>query len=147
MNKTRTENIIEEYQKRVQIMQAYLDGEDIEYRTSNKEWYSTSSPIWDWATKEYRVKPKVPDSIDWSQVDPAYKFMARDKNHGVYLYENRPIKRYEYWENDIGECANAKAFNSLKLGNTSWENSLVERPKPICMVGLFHDVKTNNLPY
>lgn len=92
MSITHTVKTIEEHQKRIEIMKAYVVGERIEYRYKDRDWGSASTPVWDWETREYRVASKIPDSIDWSHVDPKYNAMARDKSERVYLFEDHPKK-------------------------------------------------------
>lgn len=43
------------------VMQAYLDGKEIEfirkYPSDSEEWHSSINPSWDWVTYDYRIKP------------------------------------------------------------------------------------------
>lgn len=45
----------------IEIMQAYENGEKIEYRLKegNKRWFKALHPEWDWVLFDYRIKPKV----------------------------------------------------------------------------------------
>lgn len=43
--------------ERIKIMQAFVDGKQIEYRDSIGEWRETGSPVWSPDTK-YRIKPE-----------------------------------------------------------------------------------------
>lgn len=43
--------------ERIKIMQAFVDGKQIEYRDSIGEWRKTGSPVWSPDTK-YRIKPE-----------------------------------------------------------------------------------------
>jgi hypothetical protein len=47
-------------QEAIKVMQAYADGQDIEYRSTGAvSWYNNHSPIWDWPNYNYRIaKPK-----------------------------------------------------------------------------------------
>lgn len=51
----------EETKKAIEVMQAYVDGKEIEYLWG-ASWNPTQlkSPIWDWASVEYRIKPQEP---------------------------------------------------------------------------------------
>lgn len=42
----------------IKVMQAYVDGEEIEYTRSGKDWRYSDDPEWDWSLFEYRIKPK-----------------------------------------------------------------------------------------
>jgi hypothetical protein len=51
----------EETKKAIEVMQAYVDGKEIEY-LGDASWGPTrlTGPLWDWATTEYRIKPQEP---------------------------------------------------------------------------------------
>ena len=40
----------------IRIMQAYVDGKEVEHRYNGK-WVKISAPRWDWDNTEYRIKP------------------------------------------------------------------------------------------
>ena len=40
----------------IDVMQAYLRGEKIEYRYCHTDWLECRIPIWDWCNLDYRVK-------------------------------------------------------------------------------------------
>ena len=51
----------EETKKAIEVMQAYVDGKEIERRWVAKEedeWRSTETPNWFWNTHDYRIKPQ-----------------------------------------------------------------------------------------
>ena len=51
----------EETKKCIEVMQAYVDGKEIERRwvaEREEEWRSVETPNWFWNTHDYRVKPK-----------------------------------------------------------------------------------------
>lgn len=44
----------------IRIMRAYVNGEEIEYCNDGEdvaEWTTTASPVWEWNSCDYRVKP------------------------------------------------------------------------------------------
>jgi hypothetical protein len=45
-------------QKKIEVMQAFADGKQVEFRRSggNEEWDIGDRVCWDWSTFEYRVK-------------------------------------------------------------------------------------------
>lgn len=47
--------------EKIEVMQAFVDGKEIEYRDSDI-WLPTTDPIWDWDTCDYRIK-KTPKYI------------------------------------------------------------------------------------
>ena len=60
----------------IEVMQAYLDGEQIEESIDKKVWF-TCEPIWNWAKCDYRVKKKV-----YVPFDTAEEFFAAQRKHG-----------------------------------------------------------------
>ena len=42
---------------KIEVMQAALDGEKIEFQDSNGDWID-SDPAWNWNSTDYRIKPK-----------------------------------------------------------------------------------------
>ena len=45
---------------KIKVMQAALDGEEIQYKLSRKKWesYIDGAPSWNWSCIDYRIKPK-----------------------------------------------------------------------------------------
>ena len=78
----------------IEVMQAYLDGEQIEESIDKKVWF-TCEPIWNWAKCDYRVKKKV-----YVPFDTAEEFFAAQRKHGIdiiafgELYANSYIDCY-----------------------------------------------------
>ena len=60
----------------IEVMQAYLDGEQIEESIDQKVWF-TCEPIWNWAKCDYRVKQKK-----YVPFDTAEEFLAAQRKHG-----------------------------------------------------------------
>ena len=60
----------------IEVMQAYLDGEQIEESIDQKVWL-TCEPIWNWAKCDYRVKKKV-----YVPFDTAEEFLEAQREHG-----------------------------------------------------------------
>lgn len=120
--------------EKIVLMQAFLDGQPVEYKHRDPEVYDTwddlscVNPTWNWATYEYRIAPAAPDEIDWSHVADKYRFMARDSDGTVWLYMERPSISGGCWSYNIG-IVPADYFASYKRGTVDWKDSLVERPK------------------
>ena len=50
--------------EKIEVMQAYLDGKQIQHRTSiHSKWENVSEPSWHWYENEYRIKPLEPKII------------------------------------------------------------------------------------
>lgn len=50
-----------ELKRRIEVMQAFLDGKKIQcYNPKNPDpgWYCVSTPVWDWHFFDYRVAPE-----------------------------------------------------------------------------------------
>ena len=63
----------EETKKAIEVMQAYVDGKDLEHKSPyGKKWIQLSVNghlSWDWATNKYRIKPQEPREF-WVHPDP-----------------------------------------------------------------------------
>ena len=53
--------------EKIEVMQAALDGKEVEYDHGNGFWESCS-PTWDWASWDYRIKPEPMEC--WVNVYP-----------------------------------------------------------------------------
>lgn len=79
----------------IEVMQAYLKGEQIEESIDKKVWF-TCEPIWNWAKCDYRVKKKV-----YVPFDTAEEFLEAQREHG----ENVRCKIENFLFNSyINEC-------------------------------------------
>ena len=41
----------------IRIMQAFVDGKEVEFKWMSKDWDSTDKPEWNWSAYDYRIKP------------------------------------------------------------------------------------------
>lgn len=56
----------EETKKAIEVMQGYVDGKQIESRSSPKiSWGPCENPIWNFVTRDYRIKPE-PKVVPWT---------------------------------------------------------------------------------
>ena len=60
----------------IEVMQAYVRGEQIEESIDQKIWF-TCEPIWNWAKCDYRVKKKL-----YVPFDTANEFLEAQRKHG-----------------------------------------------------------------
>lgn len=114
--------------QKIEVMQAYVDGKKIQGHVAGEWCDFEGEPNWQWFSNDYRVKPLEPDSINWDHVAPAFKFMARDEDGTVWLYDGLPSAGYASWHCG-GKCTEAHLFSSLKVGGMDWKDSLMERPE------------------
>lgn len=68
----------------IEVMQAYLRGDEIEYRCGYKDWLECRIPIWDWTQCDYRVKPKT----KYVPFDTPEEFLTAYRKHGEFI-ENK----------------------------------------------------------
>jgi len=47
----------EQTKEAIRIMQAYVDGKEVQYEVPNKEWITTDQPAWNFISYNYRIKP------------------------------------------------------------------------------------------
>lgn len=75
-----TKKKLEEMQHFIEVMQAYLKGEQIETRVKycpESEWkLLQTEPVWDWVTNEYRVKPK-PSYVQFKTAEQCFAEAAK----------------------------------------------------------------------
>ena len=48
---------IEQTIEAIRVMQAYVDGKEVEFKWGSMDWNSTDSPEWNWSAYDYRIKP------------------------------------------------------------------------------------------
>jgi hypothetical protein len=78
---------IEQTKEAIRIMQAFVDGKEVEAFSPNKKWGRTPAPRWGWDDTEYRIKPTAklrPWTADEmplgaqmrSKLDPSRRWLA-----------------------------------------------------------------------
>jgi len=69
----------------------------------------------------------VPDYIDVAAVHGDYKWMARDADGTVWLYNSKPSFNVgSHWWSDDGSEENAEVFASFRRGTVAPEDSLLD---------------------
>jgi hypothetical protein len=48
---------IEETKEAIRVMQAYVDGKEVEISSLLGKWERATAPWWNWDDREYRIKP------------------------------------------------------------------------------------------
>lgn len=106
---------------------SWVDGEDIESRWPDQDfWYSDPDPEWD-EEKEYRVRPTF-ISFDWSQLTDSFIYIAKDSDGHPTAFEKLPIRRNGYWDVSSGQALSIEHFKCYKSGTCDWKDSLLTRP-------------------
>lgn len=71
----------------IKVMQAYVEGKQIQYVDSETEdWADIESPIWNWDTYDYRIKPEpeyrpFKDADECWQADAETSAVRMDKEN------------------------------------------------------------------
>lgn len=50
----------EETKEAIEVMQGFIDGCKIEQAEPQGKWKDDPDPIWNWAYRQYRIKPRKP---------------------------------------------------------------------------------------
>lgn len=113
------------------VAHAWVDGAEVEYKTSlSVTWHVANSPDW-YEQHEYRIHLTKP-SLNWSHVHPKYTHMAMDLDGRTWLYSMEPTSTPVEWvvlvSSDVG-VVKADGFASFKAGTCDWKDSLVARPQ------------------
>jgi len=110
-------------------------ADSVEYEWSKGIWLDlavSKIPFKDFLNAAFQLRIKaVPDYIDWSQVSPEFKYMARCHNGAAFLFTDHPIKinlSQGFFKSSKGDYVAANVFSSFKRGTVSIDESLVERP-------------------
>lgn len=79
----------------IKVMQAYVEGKQIQYVDSETEdWADIESPIWNWDTYDYRVKPE-PKYRPFKNADECWQEMLKHEPFGwVVIIENNLSIKY-----------------------------------------------------
>ena len=91
----------------IEVMQAYLDGEQIEESIDQKVWF-TCEPIWNWAKCDYRVKKKV-----YVPFETADEFLAAQIEHGEVIVDKTSGEKSNAYVNKNGTVVSTKIFSNV----------------------------------
>lgn len=105
----------EETKKAITIMQAYIDGEDIEYKDYNnrsRHWNEAKSPNWNWFTTKYKIK-----STDKHRAyNCIEEFLQAMKEHGPYI-KNLTLSEYYYLPVEVFSNINSDNKFTITFSN------------------------------
>jgi hypothetical protein len=71
---------IEQTKEAIKVMQAFVDGKEVEALSPNKKWGRTPAPRWDWDDTEYRIKP-TPVLRPWTADEVPLGAQVRSKSY------------------------------------------------------------------
>lgn len=124
----------EETKKCIEVMQAYVDGAEIEYNTryADDDWKNLKDrsekyskiPSWDWINVNYRIKKKtldqsvfnLPECPDWAEC------AAVDMAGKAFYSEKPPIATKEGWL----LVSIYRDFDNY-YDSTNWKDSIIQR--------------------
>ena len=83
---------IEETKEAIRVMQAFVDGKEVEYQISTGTWLVALAPSWNWPSTRYRIKTTqvlCDGGIQMSEQPinnggPAFPTVATATTHGFY---------------------------------------------------------------
>ena len=72
-----------------EVMKAYEEGAELEvFSPGGGKWRNCTDPVWNWALRKYRVKPKKPEQIEinvWLHDDGGIAMTQEDtRDNGFY---------------------------------------------------------------
>lgn len=75
-------------EERIEIMKAYVNGKQIQFRAINSSsiWHDIDEPQWDWSDSEYRIKPE-PKRRPYKDAE---EFLKALKEHGPMIKDLDP---------------------------------------------------------
>lgn len=104
----------------------WVDGEDVESRWPDQDfWYPDPDPEW-CEEKEYRAKPSLPE-FDWSQISDSFNYITMDRDGNPSAFEKLPIRGRTYWNASSGKKVDVGHFKCFKPGTCDWRFSLIVR--------------------
>lgn len=113
----------------IEVMQAYVDGKEIEARTNpESEWQPCGRPAWQWTMFEYRVAPPKPDELHWPSLNERFNWVARDEDGRVFAYGEEPEIDNGGWSARCTVYANITNIIAIKVGSLPWTASKQQRP-------------------
>ena len=105
--------------EKIEIMQAYDRGEQIQIKGSSIDWIDIIdivSPKWDWINYDYRVKPKP----KYAPFSTAEQFLEAQEKHGqaVIQYVNKDntvCNQFRAYVNNLGNIVLYGGVNTVRL--------------------------------
>ena len=100
----------------IKVMQAYVEGKQIQYVDSETEdWTNIESPTWNWDIYDYRIKPR-PNYRPFKDADECWQEMQKHQPFGWLREKKRNVRTQigfmntEGIQGTSGGSSNYKAF-------------------------------------
>jgi hypothetical protein len=94
---------IEQTKEAIKVMQAFVDGKEVEALSPDKKWRRTPGPRWDWDNTEYRIKP-TPTFRPWTADEVplgAQMRMKSDREYRFLISNTESFSGREHWLEDF----------------------------------------------
>ncbi len=94
---------IEQTKEAIRIMQAFVDGKEVEALSPDKKWRRTPGPRWGWDDTEYRIKP-TPTFRPWTADEVplgAWMRMKSDRKYRFLISNTEGFIGREHWLEDF----------------------------------------------
>lgn len=118
----------QEAKRRAEVMLAFADGANIEWRIADGGvvWGEDDNPSWEWKSFDYRVNPNP--VVNWDAMPAWANWVAMDPSGTWFWYSTRPVKATEEWEGSF--LGVIPPEHSPKYAGTKpWYELIIERPK------------------
>ena len=92
---------IEETKEAIRVMQAYVDGKEVEYQIRGGHWVAAMPPNWNWPNTQYRIKPTAtlrPWTADEVPLGAQMRTGANGEYRWLIDHSGHNIKRKEWFE-------------------------------------------------
>jgi hypothetical protein len=114
---------IEQTKEAIRVMQAFVDGKEIEFLCDEVIWERVVNPIWSWNNRLYRIKP-TPVLRPWTADEVPLGMQARNRE---YPKTRWLIDRTSSEENRKDWCE--KYEHSIDCGKTWLPCGVIEESK------------------
>jgi len=94
---------IEQTKEAIRIMQAFVDGKEVEALSPDKKWRRTPGPRWGWDDTEYRIK-STPVLRPWTADEVplgAWMRMKSDREYRFLISNTESFSGREHWLEDF----------------------------------------------
>ena len=115
---------IEETKEAIKVMQAFVDGKEVEHRY-NGMWVKIYVPRWDWDNTEYRIKPTA-TLRPWTANEVPLGAWIRRKDA---LRDDRRVLIYETYDESVRSTWRVTSEHSTDSGKTWKECGVMEESK------------------
>ena len=76
---------IEQTKEAIRVMQAFLDGKEVEFFSPCQKWERATTPRWEWHDTQYRIKP-TPTFRPWTADEVPVGGQIRSKHSRDYRF-------------------------------------------------------------